>query len=197
MDWKRPLAPALRLAHSDQAPVEINVVPVESEQLAAAKAGVGEQGEQQPVAFPLAGKVALPDVVAFRCASRRVSSRRSSTSGSASRFFGVRRTSVGLRSRYSFSTRKRKNPFSAATVRAWLPIAGRRSASSARKARRCPGRTWRRSSLSFGRVADASGDVAPVGRARRRRQPPLDPTVVEEVFDLVLHRNPPSGNGRR
>ncbi len=80
---------------------------------------VGEGREQQPVA-----------------ASSRASSRRSSTSGSGSRFFGVRRTWAGSRSSSSFSTRKRKKPLSAATVRAWLEDAGGRVDSAARKRRR-------------------------------------------------------------
>jgi hypothetical protein len=51
-------------------------------------------------------------------------------------FFGVRSARAGSRSRYSLSTKKRKNPFSAATVRDWLDAAGRGCASSARKARK-------------------------------------------------------------
>jgi hypothetical protein len=42
---------------------EADVVPVESQELAAAEAGVGEESEQEPVAFALAGEVTLPDVV--------------------------------------------------------------------------------------------------------------------------------------
>ena len=76
---------------------------------------------------------------ALVAASSRASSRRSSTSGSASRFFGVRSTSAGSRSISSFSSMKRKKPLSAATVRAWLDGAGRRIDSSARKRRRCGG----------------------------------------------------------
>ena len=48
-----------------------------------------------------------------------------STSGSASRFFGVRSGSAGSRSSRSSSTRKRKKHFNAAVVRAWLDTAGR------------------------------------------------------------------------
>jgi hypothetical protein len=51
---------------------------------------------------------------------------------------------AGSRSRYSFSTQKRKPDFSAATARAWLDGAGRRVASSAKNSRRCGVRSFRR-----------------------------------------------------
>ena len=51
MDRHDALASALGVAHAEQAPLEVDVVPVEPEQLAAAQAGEGEQGEQQPVAL--------------------------------------------------------------------------------------------------------------------------------------------------
>ena len=46
MDRDRPLPAALRLAHAHQPAREVDVVPVEPEQLAAAQAGVGEEREQ-------------------------------------------------------------------------------------------------------------------------------------------------------
>ena len=65
MDRHDPLAAALGLADREQPPLEVDVVPVEPEQLAAAQAGVGEEREQQPVALAPAGMLALPDVVAL------------------------------------------------------------------------------------------------------------------------------------
>jgi hypothetical protein len=56
---------ALGPANSDQSVLEVDVLPVEAEQLRAAKAGVGEEGEQEPVALALAGVLARPDVVAL------------------------------------------------------------------------------------------------------------------------------------
>jgi hypothetical protein len=39
------------LAHAEQPLLEVDVLPVEPAQLAAAQAGVGEEGEQEPVAL--------------------------------------------------------------------------------------------------------------------------------------------------
>lgn len=61
MDGHDPLAAALRLAHVEEPPLHVDVAPVESQELALAQAGIGEEGEQQPVALALAGEVALPD----------------------------------------------------------------------------------------------------------------------------------------
>jgi hypothetical protein len=58
------LPAALSVADAYQASIEVDVVPVEPEQLAAAQAGVGEKGKHQPVALAFAGEVSLPDVVA-------------------------------------------------------------------------------------------------------------------------------------
>lgn len=131
VDGDDALAAALGVADAQEAAVQVDVVPIEAEQLGPAEAGVGEEGEQEPVALALAVVLAVPPA---RSGARmsRLSSARSRTSGSASRFFGVRRTSAGSRSSHSDSRQKRKNPFSAATVRIWLDAAGRRSASSAR-----------------------------------------------------------------
>jgi hypothetical protein len=63
VDRKRPLAAALGLADPQQTPFEVDVVPVQPEQLASAKAGIGKKAEQQLVAFALAREVALPDIV--------------------------------------------------------------------------------------------------------------------------------------
>ena len=65
MDRHDPLAAALRLADLEQPPLEVDVLPVEPEQLAAAEAGVGEEREQEPVALALTVMLALPDVVAL------------------------------------------------------------------------------------------------------------------------------------
>src|SRR5207253_9625663 len=65
VDRDGALAAALRLTHAKQAPLEVDVVAAEPEQLAAAQAGVGEEGEQHPVALAPAGMSAGPDVVAF------------------------------------------------------------------------------------------------------------------------------------
>ncbi|MDP9383643.1 MAG: hypothetical protein M3P50_00130, partial [Actinomycetota bacterium] len=60
MDWHDALAAALGDAHADEPAAEVDVVPVESEQLGAPQAGVGEQCGQQAVALALAGMLALP-----------------------------------------------------------------------------------------------------------------------------------------
>ncbi len=115
--------------------------------LEAAQAGVGEEREHEPVALALAAKVLPPDVVAFG---------RGQQAGELAPVEHVRERlpllrrpqhQGGSRSRHSFSTQKRKKHLSAATVRAWLPSAGRRSTSAARKRRRSGGRTRRRSSI--------------------------------------------------
>jgi hypothetical protein len=77
--------------------------------------------EQQAVAFGLAAEVPLPDIATVGCGEKPFEL---STSGSASRFFGVRSGRAGSRSSCSSSTRKRKNDFSAAVARAWLDGAG-------------------------------------------------------------------------
>ena len=48
------LVAALGLAHPEQAPLEVDVVPVEPERFAAAQPAEGEQSEHEPVAFALA-----------------------------------------------------------------------------------------------------------------------------------------------
>jgi hypothetical protein len=65
VDRHDPMPAALRLADVEQMPFEVDVLPVECEQLAAAQAGVGEEREQGLVALALAREVALPDVVAL------------------------------------------------------------------------------------------------------------------------------------
>ncbi|MGZ8707917.1 MAG: hypothetical protein ACXW0R_11115 [Gaiellaceae bacterium] len=62
--------------------------------------------------------MALPELVTPGWTSSRSSSPIVRTSGSASRFFGVRSDSAGSRTSLSSSTRKRKNDLSAAVVRA-------------------------------------------------------------------------------
>lgn len=62
MDGDRPLPAALRLAHPQQAAGEVDVVPVEPDQLAATEPAVGHHRQEQPVALRLAGEVALPQV---------------------------------------------------------------------------------------------------------------------------------------
>ena len=49
VDPDRPLPAALRLPHPQQSAQEVDVVPVEAEELAAAKTCVGKEREQQPV----------------------------------------------------------------------------------------------------------------------------------------------------
>jgi hypothetical protein len=67
-------------------PLEVDVVPVEPEDFAAAQAGVGEEGEQEPVALAPAGEVARPDVVALDDgAADRSPSQRSRSSVTAPR----------------------------------------------------------------------------------------------------------------
>ena len=146
MDRHHALTTALRLPHVQEPSREVDVVPGKPEQLAPAQAGVGEEGKQEPVAFGLPRKCRSQMSPRSGAASSRSSSVIVSTSGSASRFFGVRNGRAGSRSSRSSSTRKRKNDFSAAVARAWLEGAGRRVTSSARKARRCVGRTSARSS---------------------------------------------------
>jgi hypothetical protein len=65
VDRDDPRAAALGPAHAQQAPLEVDVVDVEPEQLRAAQPGVGEQRQQQPVALALAGVLALPHVAAL------------------------------------------------------------------------------------------------------------------------------------
>jgi hypothetical protein len=55
MDRDRPLASR-----------EVDIVPLEPEQLAATKPGGGHQREQEPVALPLAAEVALPAGASLR-----------------------------------------------------------------------------------------------------------------------------------
>jgi hypothetical protein len=147
MNRNRPLPAALRAPNAQEPVGEVDVVPVEPEQLAPSQPCVGQQYEQQPVAFRLPGEVSFPSSSRPGCTSSRSSSPIVSTSGSASRFFGVRSGKAGSRMSRSSSTRKRKNDFSAAVVRAWLETAGRRFCSSARKARRCVTFTSARSSI--------------------------------------------------
>src|ERR1051326_5494533 len=65
VDQPRPLAAALGTPHLQQTPLQVDVVPVESKQLAAAQACVGEEREYEPVALALTVMLALPDVVAL------------------------------------------------------------------------------------------------------------------------------------
>jgi len=62
VDRDCPLPSALRLAHPEQSAREVDVVPVEPEQLAPAQSAVGHHGEQQPVALGLTAKVPLPQL---------------------------------------------------------------------------------------------------------------------------------------
>jgi hypothetical protein len=105
---------------AEQPAREVDVVPVESEQLAASQSAVGHQREQQPVALGLPGKWRFQRSQRPGWASSRSSSAIVNTSGSTSCFFGVRKGSAGSRRIRSSSTRKRRNSFSAAVVRAWL-----------------------------------------------------------------------------
>src|SRR5215217_7885272 len=66
VDRDRSLPAALRLAHLEQAPREVDVVPVEPEQLAAPQTRVGHQREQQAVALRLGMEVPLPDLRSSR-----------------------------------------------------------------------------------------------------------------------------------
>lgn len=133
-------------------------------------------------------------------ASSRSSSAIVSTSGSASRFFGVRSGRAGSRSSCSSSTRKR-NDFSAAVARAWLEGAGLPFASSARKARRSSAAPRR--DLLTPHLADNPDkpkhharmqrtSAAPGGARRRKTQ---------EIRQFFLHRSsfgqPPAPAGVR
>jgi hypothetical protein len=62
VDGHRALAVPLGAPHADQPSAEVDVVPVQAEELGTAQAAVGEQGEQQAVALAAAREVALPDV---------------------------------------------------------------------------------------------------------------------------------------
>jgi hypothetical protein len=64
VDRDRSLPAALRVSHPQQSPREVDVVPVEPEQLASAEAGVGHEREREPVALGLPVEVALPELVA-------------------------------------------------------------------------------------------------------------------------------------
>jgi hypothetical protein len=65
VDRDRPLSTALRLTHAQQPPREVDVVPVEAEQFAPAEPCVRHQCEQESVAFRLAGKVTLPQIISL------------------------------------------------------------------------------------------------------------------------------------
>lgn len=138
VDRDRLLPDALRFPNAQEPPREVDAFPIEPEKLRfggaqrkpSARAAAGR-------ARPCRGNGAPRAPARPGWTSRRSSSPIVSTSGSASRFFGVRRGSAGSRTRRSSSTRKRKKHLSAAVVRAWLDTAGRRFCSSARKARGC------------------------------------------------------------
>ena len=53
MDRQHTLAAALGDSHPDEPALEIDVVPIQHEQLRAAQATVGEEGQEQPVALGL------------------------------------------------------------------------------------------------------------------------------------------------
>ena len=92
VDRDRPLPTALGLADSEQAAIEVDVVPVEPEEHAAAKAGEGEQRNLRSLSRSRRpGKCRSHTSSRSTTASRRPSSRRSRSRG-APRFLGVRRT---------------------------------------------------------------------------------------------------------
>src|SRR6266545_4835797 len=64
VDRDRALPAALRLAHPQQPPREVDVVPVEAEQFASSESRIRHQGEQEPVALRLSIEAALPELVA-------------------------------------------------------------------------------------------------------------------------------------
>jgi len=142
----RPAAGSLRLPHVQQPAREVDVILGEPEQHASPQPRVGEERQQEAIALRLPYEVPPPEIAAGGRGEEPLELGHVSTSGSASRFVGVRSGRAGSRSSCSSSTRKRKNDFNAAVARAWLEGAGRRFASSARKARRCVGRTSERSS---------------------------------------------------
>src|SRR5207244_3202676 len=65
VDRHDPLAATLRPPHLHEPPLEVDVLPIEAEQLAASQPGIGEEREQEPVALALTVMLALPDVVAL------------------------------------------------------------------------------------------------------------------------------------
>jgi hypothetical protein len=72
VDRDHALTAAFRLTNLEQPTVEIDVAPVEPEQLASAQPRVGKERDEQPIALALAGEVPLPDIVAFgRCEEPR------------------------------------------------------------------------------------------------------------------------------
>jgi hypothetical protein len=168
--------------------VEVDVVPVQSEQLRPTEAGVSEEGEQESVALALAVVLAVPDGQ-VRARMRRLSSARSRTSGNASRFFGVRRTSAGSRSSHSDSRQKRKKPLSAATVRAWLDAAGDAALRwlGLAQIRRPDLRPTRHALLP--QVRETGADVALVGPTGQLRQAPFEAAEAHERLDFSIHPN--------
>ena len=66
MNRQHPLSPALSDPHANQAALEVDVVPVETQQLRAAQTAVGEERQQEPVALGLAGMYSTPNVSATR-----------------------------------------------------------------------------------------------------------------------------------
>ena len=187
VDRDRPLPAALRLADPQQPAREVDVVPVEAEQLAAAQARRRPSGRAAAGRAPACRGSAAPRSRRGRgCASRRSSSPIVSTSGSASRFFGVRSGSAGSRRSRSSSTRKRKKHFSAAVVRAWLETAGRRvAARSARNARRCVTFTSASVDPLTLQVIQTRRNVTLVRRASHRGKPPLRPAKAQEIGQFL------------
>jgi hypothetical protein len=85
---------------------------------------------------------------------------------------------------------KRKKTRSAAIVRDWLDGAGRRVTSSARKRRRsCPVIAARSPIPSPLTKGQTGANVALIGNAGQRRQPPLDLAEDAEIIESVKHRS--------
>jgi hypothetical protein len=104
--------------------LEVDVLPIETEELGAAKAGVGEDAEQEAIALAPAWKVALPDVFSVD---------RGQQPGELALVEDIGKGLSLLRGpnderRVSLDRlvlkQDRKKPLSAATVRAWLDGAG-------------------------------------------------------------------------
>ena len=196
MDRDRPLPAALRLADAQQPPLEVDVVPVEAEQLAAAQAGEGKQGEQQPVALALAAGSGAPTGRRGRSrASRRASSRWSSTSGSTSRFFGVRSDErrvalqvLVLDTEAEEALERRHRARLARRRRPPLRLARRGSARRSRRPHRLPV-----VDALAPQEAQAGRHVALVGRAGQRREPPLQPAVAQEIGQTSVSHRPSFG----
>jgi hypothetical protein len=170
---------------------EVDVLPVEPEQLAAAQAGVREEREQEPVALALARVAALPDVVAFgrieQAAELAPVEDVRQRLALLRRAQHLRRVAVDLLVLEQEAEEALECGDGARLARRrWAPdrLVDEETAQVGR-----PHLAYRDDSLPR-EEGDTSADVALVGGAGERREPPLDAAVVEEVGEFLVHQRP-------